>query len=130
MSQYSWIEFAACRGDDTNRYFPELGTPAALIREAKAVCAQCPVKLECLELGLEKGNWEHGIFGGTSPGQRRVIRAQRAAGVDVVLSETSGVSDNESEETLGLDDETETSMEGILSVSRSGMETWGDVSLA
>ena len=34
---------------------------------AKAICAQCPVKAECLDANI----WEdHGIFGGTAPHER------------------------------------------------------------
>jgi WhiB family redox-sensing transcriptional regulator len=39
-----WRDHAACRGMDTNLWFPE-GRGQAV--EAKAVCARCPVAGEC-----------------------------------------------------------------------------------
>ena len=42
------------------------------VREAKAVCAQCPVKQQCLEHALEFDE-RHGIWGGTTPTERRVM---------------------------------------------------------
>lgn len=44
---------------------------------AKAVCATCPVRAQCLALAIEKGD-QHGIFGGTTPNERRAIQRRRA----------------------------------------------------
>ena len=41
--------------------------------EAKAVCATCPVRAQCLALAIEKGD-QHGIFGGRTPAERSAIR--------------------------------------------------------
>jgi WhiB family transcriptional regulator, redox-sensing transcriptional regulator len=75
---------ALCR---TGGYDPELWFPLtdeavrpALYREAavdaKAICAQCPVRAACLEFGMDI---PFGIFGGHTPEERRVIRERRAA---------------------------------------------------
>ena len=45
------------------------------ILEAKAVCARCRVRAECLEYGLES---RHGVWGGTTLSERRRIRMERA----------------------------------------------------
>ena len=45
--------------------------------EAKAVCATCPVRAQCLALAIEKGD-QHGIFGGRTPNERRAIQRRRA----------------------------------------------------
>ena len=35
-----------------------------------ATCKQCPVRVACLDEALTEG-WQHGIWGGTFPYQRR-----------------------------------------------------------
>lgn len=35
------------------------------VRSARAVCAGCPVAVECLEYALSQGDMCHGIWGGT-----------------------------------------------------------------
>ncbi len=44
---------------------------------AKAICAGCVVKDACLEFGLHQPD---GIWGGTTPGERRRIRRRRRRG--------------------------------------------------
>jgi hypothetical protein len=42
-----------------------------LVAKARRVCADCPVSAQCLEAGI----WELvGVWGGTVPSERRVIR--------------------------------------------------------
>jgi WhiB family redox-sensing transcriptional regulator len=40
-------------------------------KEAKAICAECPYKIRCLEYALK--NHEQGIWGGTTERDRRRI---------------------------------------------------------
>lgn len=69
-----WDLRAACRGTDTSLFFPgERDLEAS--RDAKAICATCEVRDECLEEAIV--NREHGIWGGTTERDRRRIRAQR-----------------------------------------------------
>lgn len=67
-----WFDQAACAGQPTELFFPESGVhPAA----ALSYCAQCPVKIECLAWGME--HWDSrrfGVWGGTTPKQRRHLR--------------------------------------------------------
>lgn len=70
----SWTERAACAGMDPNIFFLEHGDSAAT---ARSICASCPVKDECLELGLWQPNDAFGIFGGTTPRERIEIRKER-----------------------------------------------------
>lgn len=71
-------KFAACRGLDTDLFFP-LGRPGSPGFErhaapARAVCSGCPVRAGCLAYALARG-LDHGIFGGLDPAQRRALRA-------------------------------------------------------
>lgn len=68
-----WEKDAACRDSDPNMFFPERGSST---REAKAVCAICPVRDECLDYALMNGE-KFGIWGGTSERERRRIRKIR-----------------------------------------------------
>lgn len=70
----SWQEKANCRGVNPDLFFPERG---ASTKEAKAVCAGCEVKDECLEFALRMGE-KFGIWGEKSERERRRIRASRA----------------------------------------------------
>ena len=68
-----WRVDAACLGVDPVLFFPDRGAPTS---EAKRVCAGCAVRDDCLEFALV--NYiKHGIWGGKSEKERRVLRAQR-----------------------------------------------------
>lgn len=69
-----WQDYANCLGCDPELFFPERG---ATTREAKAVCAGCAVREDCLEYAVAKGE-KFGIWGGKSERERRRIRSERA----------------------------------------------------
>ena len=69
-----WRDYAACRGADPDLFFPPEDGGKAQARKAKAICAACPVRRECLEYALRHG--EHwGVWGGISERDRRQPRA-------------------------------------------------------
>ena len=45
-----------------------------------AVCDSCTVRADCLDMALDKREWDDldGIYAGTSTGQRVLLRRQRA----------------------------------------------------
>jgi len=70
----SWSTKAACRGLDPSIFYPPSDEEAD---EAKAICAVCPVQVECLEhaLALREKN---GVWGGATERERmRIIRRRR-----------------------------------------------------
>lgn len=70
-----WVELAACRGRDPELFYP-VGTAGPALRQvaaAKAVCAGCWVVDDCLRWALDEGE-PHGIWGGTTPEERRLLR--------------------------------------------------------
>ena len=69
-----WQERANCLGVDPDLFFPERG---ASTREAKSVCSNCEVRVDCLEYALVNGE-KFGIWGGLSERERRRLRRQRA----------------------------------------------------
>lgn len=70
MERAEWVRHAACRGVDTAKFFTERGESTA---EAKAVCAGCPVREECLTYAINNGE-KAGVWGGLSPQERRRLR--------------------------------------------------------
>jgi WhiB family redox-sensing transcriptional regulator len=67
---------AACRGQDPERFFPESGEQVKAA-EAKAICASCQVRDQCLDLAVKAAggiDGDHGVFGGTLPAERSPLR--------------------------------------------------------
>lgn len=70
-----WHLDAACRGMDTDLFFPYRGES---LKKAKAICTQCPVQEECLTWAIEE-NEKFGIWGGLNERNRRRVKKERAA---------------------------------------------------
>ena len=73
MNDTTWMAQGACVGVNPDLFFPERG---ASTKEAKAVCARCPVQYRCLAWAVEQREL-FGIWGGTSVRDRRRLRALR-----------------------------------------------------
>jgi WhiB family transcriptional regulator, redox-sensing transcriptional regulator len=67
----SWRANAACRGMDTDLFYPEGRGRALRLREqiAKQVCADCPVTRECRQFATQYPE-RYGIWGGRTEGER------------------------------------------------------------
>jgi WhiB family redox-sensing transcriptional regulator len=74
-----WVSRGACRGEDPELFFPIAAQGPALdqVSAAKAVCRGCAVNAACLSFGLETG--QEGIWGGTTPEERHVMRRRPVA---------------------------------------------------
>jgi WhiB family transcriptional regulator, redox-sensing transcriptional regulator len=72
----TWRDKAACHHADPELFFPigTTGPALAQIGEAKRICRACPAQAPCLAWALENGVAD-GIWGGTTHGERRAIRA-------------------------------------------------------
>lgn len=68
-----WPENRHCLGVDTARFFPN-DVPGVI--QAQEICAECPCQIDCLRYALDH-NIEHGIWGGVSERQRRLMRRKR-----------------------------------------------------
>lgn len=74
----AWQSHAACRdAPDPDIFFPAKGEHGD---QAKEVCATCPVTAPCLDFALKisQGTYDHGIYGGTTPGERSELRRRLA----------------------------------------------------
>lgn len=71
----NWRALAACRDADPELFYP-VGDGwagqgnARRAEQARAVCAVCPVRAECLADALERGD-VFAVLGGTLPDERR-----------------------------------------------------------
>jgi WhiB family redox-sensing transcriptional regulator len=79
--EYGWQWRAACRGEDSSLFFApnhlELKEErSSRERRAKAICAVCPVRIECLEYALRIRE-PHGIWGGLNEPERRQMIRER-----------------------------------------------------
>ena len=75
VKQIQWRELGACRGLDPTIFYPDEGNEDAA--EAKAVCAECGVRVACLEYALATRE-KVGVWGGaTERERRRMIRQRR-----------------------------------------------------
>jgi WhiB family redox-sensing transcriptional regulator len=70
-------EALCAKHPDKDLWFPDSHSPGYMkrIREAKAICFQCPVQDECFKYALEQ-RIPDGIFGGFGPSFRWVISRQ------------------------------------------------------
>jgi WhiB family redox-sensing transcriptional regulator len=68
-----WRQRAACRGMDTDVFFPESDDDAG---PAKEICARCPVRDACLEWAIATRQ-DEGVWGGMTGVERRRLRRRR-----------------------------------------------------
>jgi Transcription factor WhiB len=66
-SRGEWTEQALCRQMDPEDFFPPKGDAGT---QAKQVCAQCPVRAECLDYAITADE-KHGIWGGLNRAERQ-----------------------------------------------------------
>jgi WhiB family transcriptional regulator, redox-sensing transcriptional regulator len=71
--RYDWRSTAACRSADPELFFPISDSGPSLVQaaEAKAICAGCPVRRQCLAFAV-RTQQVHGIWGGLTERERHV----------------------------------------------------------
>lgn len=73
-----WLDRAACVDVAITVFYPEDGGD---LMEALLICGSCPVRAECLEHAIATREW-YGIWGGTTPEQRRTLAHEPPAEVN------------------------------------------------
>lgn len=71
-----WTAEANCRGMSPDLFVLDRGASMAEVEAARAVCAGCVVRSDCLEYAI-KHREKIGIWGGTTPNERRRIIRER-----------------------------------------------------
>jgi WhiB family redox-sensing transcriptional regulator len=74
-STAAWRSHGACGGLDPAIFFPD-EEDENQVQEAKAICAECSVRLTCLEYALAARE-KMGVWGGATERERRRIIRQR-----------------------------------------------------
>ncbi len=77
IKQDTWKALAACAGEMSAMFYPPISSEprrAKRSREsrAKAVCASCPVREQCLQHAVENDE-RYGIWGGLTDRERRLL---------------------------------------------------------
>lgn len=75
-----WQDHAACRGMDTNLFFPaEVAdrdlrqTARTTYANSRRICMTCTVRTQCLNQALADGDLDYGMFGALPPTERKEI---------------------------------------------------------
>lgn len=83
LQTWSWQMSGACRDADAELFFPPEHLPraerGAREQAAKQVCAQCPVRPDCLAHAVRVGE-RFGVWGGQSPAERAVAASAGPVG--------------------------------------------------
>jgi len=79
-SSTSWRDASICRDLDPSVFFPVGVTGVAIeqIARAKAICAECPVRTECLDFTIATKQ-DFGVWGGYDEEERRGMRRRLRA---------------------------------------------------
>ena len=76
LSMYEWQQRGSCVGRDVESFFTEPAQRKLRRQrdaEAKALCAECPVRQECLRHALAVPE-NYGVWGATTPEERAAMR--------------------------------------------------------
>lgn len=77
IAERAWQSRAACRGPESWLFFPPAYPERKEERDAresraKGICAECPVRAECLDYAISIRE-PHGIWGGLNEAERRTL---------------------------------------------------------
>jgi WhiB family redox-sensing transcriptional regulator len=89
-------EEALCKEIDPDLWFPSnensrVKSSYEAMNYAKSVCARCPIVVQCLAHALSNKE-EHGIWGGSSPNERKRIKTVAQAKQFLVQLQTNAES--------------------------------------
>jgi WhiB family redox-sensing transcriptional regulator len=79
---------ALCKGEDVDMFYPPEYKHLTLVERkywrdrvgvAKALCAECPLREQCLKWAIDNGE-VFGVWGGYTPRERRRLRRNQIVG--------------------------------------------------
>lgn len=87
----SWHDYAACRGENPELFFPigSSGPAVQQLQRAKAVCGRCAVQSLCLEWAM-LARIHDGVWGGLSEDERRSLKRRTARQSNRVSTQSLG----------------------------------------
>lgn len=79
---------AACKDAEIppDSWFPNESAPRSMLVQARKICRTCPVMVECREWATEM-YIDFGLWGDTTPRERRRLRKDRDNGASVAVAE-------------------------------------------
>lgn len=57
-----WQDLAVCHGQDIRRFYDWYESSERTAKTTDQMCLSCPVRKQCLQTGIENGEW--GVWGG------------------------------------------------------------------
>jgi hypothetical protein len=60
--ELEWTDLALCQGLDRNLFYDDYESDEQVAKMTDQMCLSCPVMQQCLERGLDNGEW--GVWGG------------------------------------------------------------------
>lgn len=61
VTQITWRDFALCDGMPTNLFYDDYESDENVAKMIDEACLSCPVMAQCLQSGIENGEW--GVWG-------------------------------------------------------------------
>jgi len=91
-----WRQLAACRHADPELFFPVSASGPSLeqVARAKAICAGCRVKRQCLVFALGTRQ-EHGVWAGLSEQELREQAREARRSIQMPVQVSAGTADPE-----------------------------------
>ncbi len=83
-----WSAQAACAGEDPDIFFPDspgggVGTDEVALSKARRICADCPVRVDCLREAVKR-NHAKGVFGYLTQYERTaLVNLAEKQGLDI-----------------------------------------------
>lgn len=62
LDELEWQDLALCEGMPTNMFYDDYESDVQVAKIVDEACLSCPVMAQCLERGVENGEW--GVWGG------------------------------------------------------------------
>lgn len=73
----NWQDKAACSAIDVAVFYYDTWTERLdELNQIRRVCAECPVRAQCLEYALDTDD-KYGVWGGLTPRERRQVKRER-----------------------------------------------------
>lgn len=92
-----WVNRARCGRLDPELFFPPRGANEQ-VDLARAVCLDCPVRWECLELGFRE---KFGVWGGMSEKERKRLRRDHPTAQEAVVAVQQAEADERRRQVAG-----------------------------
>lgn len=85
--ELEWQDFAMCAGQDIRRFYEWYESNERAAKLTDQMCLSCPVRMECLQAGIENNEW--GVWGGVYLENGKASETKNAHKTDEVKKQLS-----------------------------------------